>query len=59
MARIIRESGVKGVSLPQARKDDRFEYRLENDQRFLHRIAQARESLRAGRAVELEDTETE
>ena len=32
-----------------------FEYRLENDPRFLRRIAKARKSLRAGRGVRLED----
>jgi prevent-host-death family protein len=36
-----------------------FEYRLENDPRFLRRIEQARESLRAGRGVRLEDVEKE
>jgi len=36
-----------------------FEYRLENDPRFLPRIEQARASLQAGRGVRLEDVETE
>jgi hypothetical protein len=36
--------------------DDQFEYRLENDPRFLRRIEKARASLRAGRGVRLEDT---
>ena len=40
-------------------EDDWFEYRLENDPRFLQRIEQARNSLRAGRGVRLEDLETE
>jgi len=35
------------------------EYRLENDPRFLSRIEQARDSLRAGRGIRLEDIETE
>ena len=35
-------------------KDDR----LENDPRFLKRVEQARESLRTGRGVRLEDVKT-
>jgi hypothetical protein len=38
-----------------ASDDDWFEYRLENDPRFLRRIEQARKSIRAGRGVRLED----
>lgn len=33
----------------------RFDYKLEHDPRFLKRIAQARESLRAGKGIKLED----
>jgi prevent-host-death family protein len=40
-------------------EDDWFEYRLERDPRFLRCIDQARNSLRAGRGVRLEDVETE
>jgi hypothetical protein len=40
-----------------ASEDDWFDYRLENDPRFLKRIAQARESLRAGKGVRLEDVD--
>jgi hypothetical protein len=40
-------------------EEDWFEYRLENDPRFLRRIEQARESLRAGRGARLEDIERE
>jgi len=39
-------------------EDDWFEYRLENDPRFLRRIEQARNSLRNGRGIRLEDLET-
>ena len=39
--------------------DDWFDYQLEHDPRFLHRIEQARSSLRAGRGVRLEELETE
>jgi hypothetical protein len=54
MARTIRKSGVKVIQLSEAKGD-----RLENDPRFLRRIEQARESLRAGRGVRLEDIEQE
>lgn len=91
MARIVRKSGVKEVSLSEVKddlsrylreaetqeivitrhgkpagvligfesEDDWFEYRLENDPRFLRRIEQARASLQAGRGTRLEDVETE
>jgi prevent-host-death family protein len=91
MARTVRKSGVKEVSLSEIKDDlsrylreaetqeivitrhgkpagvligfeseeDWFEYRLEHDPRFLQRVEQARNSLRAGRGVRLEDIETE
>jgi prevent-host-death family protein len=91
MARTIRKSGVKEVSLSDVKDDlsrylreaetqeiiitrhgrpagiligfeseeDWFEYRLENDPRFLRRIEKARNNLQAGRGVRLEDVETE
>jgi hypothetical protein len=40
-----------------ASEDDWFDYRLENDPRFLSRIAAARASLRAGHGVPLEELE--
>ena len=36
-------------------EDDWFDYRLENDPRFLERIESARRNLRAGRGIRLED----
>ena len=39
--------------------EDWFEYRLEHDPRFLRRIEQARNSLRSGRGIKLEDLEAE
>jgi len=36
-------------------KDEWFEYRLENDPRFLARIARARRSIGAGKGTALED----
>jgi prevent-host-death family protein len=91
MARTIRKSGVKEVSLSEIKDDlfrylreaetqeivitrhgkpagvligfeseeDWFEYRLENDPRFLRRIEQARQSLHAGRGVKLQDVDTD
>ena len=36
-------------------EDDWFDYKLENDPRFLQRIERARQSLRTGRGSRLED----
>ncbi len=36
-------------------EDDRFDYQLENDPRFLRRIEQSRRCLREGRGVGIED----
>jgi prevent-host-death family protein len=52
---ITRHGKPAGVLVGFANDDDWFDYRLENDPRFLKRIAQARESLRAGKGVRLED----
>ena len=38
-----------------AQSDERFDYRLEHDPRFLQRVESARASLRSGRGVKLED----
>src|SRR5437870_3229461 len=43
-----------GILLGFAPEDDWFDYKLEHDPRFLKRIAQARESLKAGKGVKLE-----
>jgi prevent-host-death family protein len=91
MARAVRKSGMKEVSLSEVKddlsrflreaekqeivitrhgkpagvligfesEDDWFEYRLETDPRFLRRIEAARNSIRAGRGVPLEDTDSE
>jgi hypothetical protein len=40
-------------------EEDWFEYRLENDPRFLRRIEAARNSLRAGHGIRLEDLDPE
>jgi prevent-host-death family protein len=56
---ITRHGKPAGVLIGFESEQDWFEYRLENDPRFLRRIEQARESLRAGRGVKLEDIEQE
>ena len=52
---ITRHGKPAGVLIGFESEDDWFEYRLEHDARFLRRIEQARESLRAGLGVRLED----
>lgn len=56
---ITRHGKPAGVLIGFASEDDWFDYRLENDPRFLARIEQARASLRAGRGVKLEDIDPE
>jgi prevent-host-death family protein len=52
---ITRHGKPAGVLIGFESEDDWFDYRLENDPRFLRRIEQARQSLRAGRGTKLED----
>lgn len=54
---ITRHGKPAGVLIGFESEDDWFEYRLENDPRFLQRIERARQSMRAGRGVKLEDIE--
>ena len=56
---ITRHGKPAGVLIGFESEEDWFEYRLENDPRFLRRIEQACESLRAGRGVKLEDLDQE
>lgn len=56
---ITRHGKPAGVLIGFESEDDWFDYRLEHDPRFLRRVEQARNSLRAGRGVRLEDVETE
>jgi prevent-host-death family protein len=56
---ITRHGKPAGVLIGFESEEDWFEYRLERDPRFLRRIDQARNSLRAGRGVRLEDVETD
>ena len=51
---ITRHGRPAGELIGFESEDAWLEYRLENDPRFLRRIAKARASLRAGRGVPLE-----
>jgi prevent-host-death family protein len=52
---ITRHGKPAGVLIGFASEEDWFDYRLENDPRFLSRIERARAALRAGRGFRLED----
>jgi prevent-host-death family protein len=54
---ITKHGKPAGVLLGFASEDDWFEYKLDRDPRFLQRVARARQSLRAGKSVKLEDLE--
>ncbi len=54
---ITRHGKPAGVLKGFESEDEWFDYRLEHDPRFLQRVAKARQSLRAGRGVKLEDSE--
>ncbi len=56
---ITRHGKPAGVLIGFELEDDWFDYRLENDPRFLRRIEHARQSVRAGRVVKLEDLDIE
>src|SRR2546422_5197519 len=56
---ITRHGRAAGVLIGFASEEDWFDYRLENDPRFLNRIAAARASLRAGRGIRFEELEEE
>jgi len=51
---ITRHGKPAGVLIGFESEDDWFEYRLENDARFLDRIEKARKSLGQGKGVPLE-----
>lgn len=56
---ITRHGKPAGVLVGFGSEDDWFDYKLENDPRFLQRIARARESLQAGKGVKLEALQME
>lgn len=52
---ITRHGKPAGVLIGFETEEDWFDYRLENDPQFLARIASARQSLRDGGGVRIED----
>jgi prevent-host-death family protein len=56
---ITRHGKPAGVLIGFESEDDWFEFRLENDPRFLKRIARARTSLRAGRGIPWQEVQAD
>jgi prevent-host-death family protein len=52
---ITRHGKAAGVLRGFASEDDWFDYRLENDPRFLKRVERARAQFREGRGVRIEE----
>ncbi|MBD2774425.1 type II toxin-antitoxin system Phd/YefM family antitoxin [Iningainema tapete] len=52
---IINNGKPIGILIGLQSDDDLFDYRLENDSRFLKRIQKSRQSLREGKGVKLDD----
>ena len=52
---ITRHGKPAGVLIGFESEDDWFDYRLENDPRFLRRVESARASLKANKGIRLED----
>jgi prevent-host-death family protein len=52
---ITRHGKAAGVLIGFENEDDWFDYRLEHDREFVRRVAAARDALRAGRGVRLEE----
>jgi prevent-host-death family protein len=52
---ITRHGKPAGVLIGFETEDEWFDYRLENDPRFLKRIESARRSIRSGKGIKLED----
>jgi prevent-host-death family protein len=52
---ITRHGKPAGILIGFASEDDWFDYRLENDPRFLAGVQRARKTLRAGKGIKLED----
>ena len=53
---ITRNGKPAGVLMGFASEEDWLDFQLEHDPRFIRRIAQARQSLQAGKGIKLEDT---
>ena len=56
---ITKHGKPAGLLAGFASEEDWFDYKLEHDPRFLHRIARARQSLQAGKGLKLEDLQRE
>ena len=52
---ITRHGKAAGVLIGFESEDDWFDYRLENDPRFLARIQQARDSIKKGHGTPIEE----
>ena len=52
---ITRHGKPAGILIGFKSEDDWFEYRLQNDARFLSRVEAARRSLKAGQGISIED----
>jgi prevent-host-death family protein len=52
---ITRHGKPAGVLIGFEDEEDWFDYRLENDPRFLNRIEQARKSLKSGKGIKIEN----
>lgn len=52
---ITRHGKAAGVLIGFESEEDWFDFRLENEPRFLERVEKARASIRAGRGVPLSD----
>ena len=55
---ITRHGKPAGVLIGFKSEDEWFEYRLENDARFLKRIEAARRSIRGGKGIALDEVGT-
>ncbi len=55
---ITRHGKPAGVLVGFGSEDDWFDYKLEHDPRFLQRIERARQSLRDGKGIRIEELET-
>ena len=54
---ITRHGKPAGVLIGFESEDAWFDYKLENDPRFLQRVAAARQSIQAGKTVALEEVD--
>ena len=54
---ITRHGKPAGILIGFKSEDEWFEYRLQNDARFLSRVEAARRSLKAGQGIRIEDLE--